>query len=87
MGFFGFGKKEKDKMKTGLEKTGTGFTFAHYNADDLRYTINYAKKIYFDHREDWNDILCRGMEQDFSWGSSALQYQGMYDWILRGMQD
>ena len=69
------------------EKTGTGFTFAHYNADDLLYTINYAKKIYFDHREDWNDILCRGMEQDFSWGSSALQYQGMYDWILRGMQD
>ena len=25
MGFFGFGKKEKDKMKTGLEKTRTGF--------------------------------------------------------------
>ena len=69
------------------EKTGTGFTFAHYNADDLLYTINYAKKIYFDHREDWNDILRFVMEQDFSWGSSALQYQGMYDWILRGMQD
>ena len=25
MGFFGFGKKEKDKLKTGLEKTRTGF--------------------------------------------------------------
>ena len=25
MGFFGFGKKEKDKIKTGLEKTRTGF--------------------------------------------------------------
>lgn len=25
MGLFGFGKKEKDKMKTGLEKTRTGF--------------------------------------------------------------
>ena len=25
MSFFGFGKKEKDKMKTGLEKTRTGF--------------------------------------------------------------
>ena len=69
------------------EKTGTGFTFAHYNADDLLYTINYAKKIYFDHREDWDDIVRRGMEQDFSWSSSALQYQGMYDWILRGMVD
>ena len=45
------------------------------------------KKIYFDHREDWDDIVRRGMEQDFSWSSSALQYQGMYDWILRGMVD
>jgi|GEM_PF-5380052 len=25
MAFFGFGKKEKDEMKTGLEKTRTGF--------------------------------------------------------------
>ena len=25
MAFFGFGKKEKDKMKDGLEKTRTGF--------------------------------------------------------------
>ena len=25
MGLFGFGKKEKDKMKNGLEKTRTGF--------------------------------------------------------------
>ena len=25
MGLFGFGKKEKDKMKDGLEKTRTGF--------------------------------------------------------------
>lgn len=31
-------------------------------------------------------MIHRGMEKDFSWGSSALQYQGMYDWILRGMQ-
>ncbi len=70
-----------------FKKTGTGFTFSHYNADDLLYTINYAKSIYFDHRNDWNDIVHRGMEQDFSWGSSALQYQGMYDWILREMHD
>ena len=25
MGLFGFGKKEKDKMKDGIEKTRTGF--------------------------------------------------------------
>ncbi|MDD6098006.1 MAG: glycogen synthase GlgA [Oscillospiraceae bacterium] len=81
------GLKDTVEPYNEYEKTGTGFTFKHYNAEDLLYTINYAKKIYFDYREDWNDIITRGMEKDFSWGSSALQYQGMYDWILRGMRD
>lgn len=70
-----------------FDKTGTGFTFAHYNADDLLYTINYAKKVYFENRFDWDEIVHRDMQQDYSWGSSALQYQGMYDWIMRGMHD
>mgnify|MGYP003062780201 FL=1 len=80
------GLKDTVEPYNEFEKCGTGFTFHNYNADDLLYTINYAKNIYFNHREDWNDIIQRGMEKDFSWGSSALQYQGMYDWILRGMQ-
>lgn len=80
------GLKDTVEPYNEFEKCGTGFTFHNYNADDLLYTINYAKNIYFNHLEDWNDIIQRGMEKDFSWGSSALQYQGMYDWILRGMQ-
>ena len=79
------GLKDTVEPYNEFEKSGTGFTFHNYNADDLLYTINYAKNIYFNHREDWNDIIQRGMEKDFSWGSSALQYQGMYDWILRGI--
>lgn len=79
------GLKDTVEPYNEYEKTGTGFTFQHYNAEDLLYTINYAKKIYFEYRNDWDDIVLRGMEKDFSWGSSALQYQGMYDWIIRGM--
>ncbi len=60
-------------------KTGTGFTFANYNADEMLYMINYAKRIYFDHKRDWNQIIERGMNADFSWRTSAKKYEALYD--------
>ena len=46
--------------------------------EDMVDRYLYKSKMY---------VLDDDMEKDFSWGSSALQYQGMYDWILRGMQE
>ena len=62
--------------------SGTGFSFANYNADEMLNTINYAKHVYFDNRKEWNKIVKRGMEKDFSWNSSAKQYEGMYSWLI-----
>ena len=64
-----------------FENYGTGFSFTNYNANDMLNVINYAKSVYFNYRENWNQIIKRGMETDFSWGSSALQYEGMYKWL------
>lgn len=64
-----------------FENYGTGFSFTNYNANDMLNVINYAKSVYFDHRDCWDKIVKRGMEADFSWGSSALQYEGMYKWL------
>ena len=44
--------------------------------------INYSKSVYYDHREEWDRIVRRGMEADFSWNSSARQYEGMYSWMI-----
>ena len=44
------GLKDTVEPYNEFEKCGTGFTFHNYNADDLLYTINYAKNIYFNHR-------------------------------------
>ena len=33
-------------------------------------------------REAWEEMIARGMEQDYSWKSSALQYQELYDWLI-----
>lgn len=64
-----------------FENYGTGFSFTNYNAGDMLNVINYAKSVYFNNRDNWNQIVKRGMTSDFSWGSSALQYAGMYKWL------
>lgn len=65
-----------------FEGTGTGFSFANYNAHEMMHTVRYAEQIYYDKKRDWNKIVDRGMTKDFSWKKSAGQYQVMYDWLI-----
>ncbi|MBQ9695406.1 MAG: glycogen synthase, partial [Oscillospiraceae bacterium] len=76
------GLKDTVQPYNEYEQTGTGFTFGPFNANDFLNTVNYAKSVFFNHREEWNAIVKRGMEKDFSWSSSAKQYEGMYEWLL-----
>ena len=62
--------------------TGTGFSFRNYNAHDMLATINYAKKIFFTRREEWDNIVERAMEVDFSWKRSALAYEELYHCLI-----
>lgn len=61
------------------ECTGTGFSFANYNAHEMLATVNYAKYIYYNKKREWNKIVDRAMLTDFSWSSSAVRYQDLYD--------
>ncbi len=58
--------------------TGTGFSFANYNAHEMLATINYAKHIFNDRKREWNKLIDRAMAQDFSWNNSARQYEDLY---------
>lgn len=62
-----------------FEQTGTGFSFCNYNADEMLSTIYYAEQTYYDHRKAWNQIVKRGMQQDFSWDASAHKYEAIYE--------
>ena len=64
------------------EGTGTGFSFANYNAHEMLNIIRYAKYIYYDKKREWNKIIDRGMAVDFSWKTSAGKYQELYDWLI-----
>ena len=61
------------------EKTGTGFSFPNYNAHEMLFTVRRAEDVFYNKKRDWNKIVERAMEADFSWNSSARQYEKMYD--------
>ncbi|MBR3276948.1 MAG: glycogen synthase GlgA [Eubacterium sp.] len=61
------------------EGTGCGFSFTNFNAHEMLGTIRYAERVYFEHKRDWNKIVDRAMEKDFSWDSSAAEYMDLYE--------
>lgn len=73
------GLKDTVEPYNECEKTGTGFSFANYNAHEMLNTIRYAMKTYYEKREDWNMIVERGMKADFSWDNSAKLYEELYE--------
>ena len=73
------GLKDTVEPYNEYEKTGTGFSFSNYNAHEMMGTVRYAEQIYYDKKRDWNKIVERGMEKDFSWNNSARQYEKLYD--------
>lgn len=73
------GLKDTVEAYNEYECTGTGFSFANYNAHEMLTIINYAKSIYYGRKREWNKIVDRAMKTDFSWNKSAEKYQDLYD--------
>ncbi len=73
------GLKDTVEPYNEFEETGTGFGFSNYNAHEMLATIRYAKAVYYDKKKSWNKMVKRAMEADFSWNSSARQYEALYD--------
>lgn len=76
------GLKDTVEPYNEFESTGTGFSFANYNAHEMLGSVRYAKHIYYDKRREWNKIIDRAMATDFSWKVSAGKYQELYDWLI-----
>ena len=76
------GLKDTVEPYNEYENSGTGFSFANYNAHEMLYTVQYAKRTFYDNKRRWNSIAERAMRQDFSWNVSALKYQELYDWLI-----
>ncbi|MFZ3589299.1 glycogen synthase GlgA [Bacillus sp. DJP31] len=59
------------------EKSGNGFSFSHFNADDMLFTIKRALNFYNDQKE-WATLASNAMGQDYSWSQSAFIYNQLY---------
>ena len=64
-----------------FEGSGTGFSFANYNAHELLNTINYSKQVYFDKKNAWECMQECAMQQNYSWSNSAEIYQRLYEQV------
>lgn len=72
------GLKDTVEAYDEYEKTGTGFSFTNYNAHEMMNTVRYAETIYYDKKREWNKMIERAMQTDFSWGTSARRYEELY---------
>ena len=64
------------------DKTGTGFNFQSYNADDMLGAIRRALEIYGGDRATFDKIVHNAMSGDYSWKESALKYMDLYSKLM-----
>ncbi len=61
---------------------GNGFTFSNYDAYDMLYVINEALGVYR-MKDEWQQLVKKAMETDFTWSTSAKSYEELYLSMLR----
>lgn len=76
------GLKDTVEAYNEYEHTGDGFSFKNYNGDELLNTVNYSKFVYFTKKAEWNKMVERGMQKDFSWGNSKNKYENLYNYLI-----
>lgn len=65
------------------EDTGTGFSFTNYNAHEMLHIIDYALSVYEDHRDAWNRLAVRGMNEKLDWEKSSEEYLRVFRSLLK----
>lgn len=77
------GLKDTVEAYNEFEQTGTGFSFANYSANEMLDIVKYAAKTYYENRIEWDKMVVRAMEKDFSWRASAKEYEKLYKELIK----
>jgi len=56
----------------------TGFNFKKLDSAEFYKTLAQALEIFYNKPADWRKLQTSGMQQDFSWNKSALEYRQLY---------
>ncbi|WP_062108004.1 glycogen synthase GlgA [Bacillus niameyensis] len=62
---------------------GYGFSFTHYNAHDMLYTVERAVWLYRFQPNKWKMLVNRALYLDFSWRASATHYKELYEELVK----
>lgn len=57
---------------------GTGFSFAHFNGDEMADAVFRAARLFWDNRPAFDGLVENAMKADFSWKRSAEAYIALY---------
>ena len=77
------GLKDSVKAYDPTTKQGLGFTFYAYDVSEMLGAIWRAMDMYYNDKENWQQIIHNDMTTDFSWAVSAAKYADMYDGLLK----
>lgn len=72
------GLKDTVEAYNEIWQTGTGFSFANYDAKEMLQIIRYAYDVFQNHSKDWKMMMKRCMKTDHSWQNSAAKYEKLY---------
>ena len=72
------GLKDSVQPYNKFEHTGTGFSFANIDRQDMLHVIGEAVDLWKTDQKAWQGLQKRGMTADFSWTKSAGDYESIY---------
>lgn len=65
-----------------FDDTGTGFSFANYNANEMLNTIDYALYVFYDLKDKFDELVVRAMEAKLDWDRSSEEYLRVFNSLL-----
>jgi starch synthase len=63
----------------------TGFAFIPYTAEAFCDAVERGIDVYRNEPQAWAQLQQTGMQQDWSWGRSAAEYEALYAQLLRAL--
>lgn len=62
---------------------GTGFKFTQYSGVALLKCLEEALRFYTTQPQAWQQLIRNGMTRDYSWKTSAADYERLYDQVIK----
>lgn len=65
---------------------GTGFKFQQYSGAAMLACLRRALDLYHHDPAAWRQLMRNGMARDFSWNTSAAEYESLYERVVKQQQ-